>query len=183
MLYKKLKRVVNKLRGETDIEALVARGLTIGKNYKILHGCIIDYSHCWHITIGDDVTLAPRVHILAHDASTKNYINYTKIANVKIGNNVFIGAGSIILPGVTIGNDVIIGAGSIVSKDIPDNSLAVGNPAKVISSTSDYMEKQKEKMNDENCFDESYTLRGNVTDSKKQQMKDITEKHKQSFVI
>ena len=183
MLNKRLKKIIDKLRGEPDIEALIARGLTIGKNHNIMHGCNIDYSHCWHITIGNDVTLAPKVHILAHDASTKKYINYTKVANVKIGNNVFIGAGSIILPGVTIGNDVIIGAGSIVSKDIPDNSLAVGNPAKVVAATTDYMDKQKAKMNNENCFDESYTLRANISDSKKQQMKDSTEKHKQSFVI
>jgi maltose O-acetyltransferase len=58
------------------------------------------------------------------------YLNYTKIGLVKIGDNVFIGAGSIILPNVKIGNNVIIGAGSIVTKDVPDNSLVAGNPAK-----------------------------------------------------
>jgi len=51
---------------------------------------------------------------------------------VKIGNNVLIGNGTIILKGVNIGNDVVIGAGSVVTKDIPSNSLAVGNPAKVV---------------------------------------------------
>ena len=52
---------------------------------------------------------------------------------VNIGNNVWIGAGAIILPGVSIGDNSVIGAGSVVTKDIPNNSIAVGNPAKVKS--------------------------------------------------
>ena len=55
--------------------------------------------------------MAPHVQILAHDASTKRYLGYTKIGRVLIGNNVFVGAGTIILPSVAIGNNVIIGAG------------------------------------------------------------------------
>ena len=51
---------------------------------------------------------------------------------ITIGNNVWIGAGAIILPGVTIGNNVVIGAGSVVTKNIPAYSLAVGNPCRVI---------------------------------------------------
>lgn len=62
---------------------------------------------------------------------------------VKIGSNVFVGAGSIILPGVTIGDRVVIGAGSVVTKDIPDNSVAVGNPAKVICSHDRYMQNKR----------------------------------------
>ena len=80
-------------------------------------------SHCWLISIGDNVTLAPYSQILAHDASTYNFIKYTKISDVTIGNNVFIGAGAIILPNVKIGDNVIIGAGSVVTKDIPNNSV------------------------------------------------------------
>ena len=53
---------------------------------------------------------------------------------VKIGNNVHIGENVIILPGVNIGNNVIVGAGSVVTKSIPDNTLACGNPAKVIKN-------------------------------------------------
>ena len=65
---------------------------------------------------------------------------------VRIGNDVFVGAGTIILPGVDIGNRVIIGAGSVVTKSIPDNSIAVGNPAKVIGSYDEYLNKQKSLM-------------------------------------
>jgi len=52
----------------------LASGMKIGKNFKRMQGCAFDISHCWHIEIGDDVTLAPRVQILAHDASTKTYL-------------------------------------------------------------------------------------------------------------
>lgn len=136
-----LKELIYRLRGECTTEKLIKMGMTVGKNFKRLNNVLIDYSHAWLITIGDNVTLAPRVHILAHDASTKNLIGYTKIGTVSIGNNVFIGAGSVILPGVRIGNDVIIGANSTVTHDIPDKSVAVGSPAKIICSLDDYIAK------------------------------------------
>lgn len=123
---------VMRLRSEISTEDLIALGLTVGKNFSRQEKTLIDQSHCWLITIGDDVTLAPRVHILAHDASTKKALGYTRIGVVNIGNNVFIGASSTILPGISIGNNVVIGANSVVSRDIPDDSVAIGNPAKVI---------------------------------------------------
>lgn len=120
--------------------------------------CIIDPGHCWLITIGDRVTLAPRVHILAHDASTKRMLGYTLIGKVTIGNDVFIGAGSIILPNVTIGNKVIIGAGSVVTHSIPDNSIAVGNQAKIISTYDEYQRKRENQLANTAVFDESFTI-------------------------
>ncbi len=74
------------------------------------------------------------------------FLDYTKIAKVKIGNYVFIGENTVILPGVTIGDRVIIGSGSIVTKDIPDNSVAVGNPARVISDLDAYLNKCEGEM-------------------------------------
>lgn len=64
-------------------------GVKIGGNCKFQFEVVIDYSHYWLIEIGNDVTLAPRVHILAHDASTYNHFGYTKIGKVKIEDNVF----------------------------------------------------------------------------------------------
>ena len=148
-----VRKILEYLRGEPQhLGKLLKRGLQIGKDFKRMGGVIIDPSHCYHITIGDNVTLAPRVHILAHDTSTYVFFGKTRAANVTIGNDVFVGASSIILPGVHIGNRVIIGAGSIVTKDIPDNSVAVGNPAKVICSVDDYLAKEKAKMCPENTF-------------------------------
>ena len=159
-----------KLRGEQTTESLIRNGLIVGTNFHRLHGCIIDPGHCWLINIGDNVTLAPRVHILAHDASMCNTLGYAKIGCVTIGNNVFIGAGSIILPNVNIGNNVVIGAGSIVSKDIPDNSVYAGNPAKLIRSMEEYINKNKEMMKIRPCYGEEYTIRGQINNIKKEKM-------------
>ena len=154
-----LKKILNQIRGEQNLEKLIKRGLTVGRDFNRMGGVIIDPSHCWHISIGNNVTLAPRVHILAHDASTKLFLGYTRVSNVTIGDNVFIGAGTIVLPGVSIGNNVVIGAGSLVSRNIPDNCVAVGNPARVVKSLNEYLTKEKGRMKDDNVFGEAFTLR------------------------
>ena len=170
-IIKRIKNLISiKLGKETSTEKLIEMGLTVGKNFNRLNNCIIDDSHCWLISIGDNVTLAPRVHILAHDASTKMFLNYAKIGLVEIGDNVFIGANSLILPNVKVGNNVIIGAGSIVTKDIPNNSLVAGNPAKIIGSTSDYLDKNKKLIVTRPIFDEKWTIRCNITTLQKEQM-------------
>jgi maltose O-acetyltransferase len=145
-------------------------GVEIGDNCKFQFEVNIDYSHYWLISIGNNVTLAPRVHILAHDASTKSHLGYTKIARVKIEDNVFVGAGTIILPGVTIGRNSIIGAGSVVSKSIPENMVVAGNPAKSIKSLDIFLEEQRSNMVSEICFDESFTIRKNINNRMKKEM-------------
>ncbi len=157
-----LKEFVYRLRGEYTTEKLISMGMTVGKNFKRLNGVILDPAHCWLIQIGDNVTMAPRVHILCHDASTKQFLNYTKIGRVTIGDNVFIGAESIVLPGVTIGSNVIIGANSTVTHDIPANSVAAGSPARIVSSLDDYLEKERSRTKTAPCYGEEYTLRQNV---------------------
>ena len=161
-----------KIRGTFNINQLVKDGLKIGNNVNIMGECIIDPGHCWLIEIGDNVTLAPRVHVLAHDASTKKFLGYTRIAKVKIGNNVFVGAGSIILPSVTIGDNVIIGAGSVVTKNCNTNGIYVGNPAKKIADFDEYIEKHKNNIcsGEYPVFDESYKI-GDITDIMKDEMK------------
>lgn len=93
MEMKKLIRIfLEYLRGEPQhLDKLLKRGLKIGKHFKRMGGVIIDSSHCYHITIGDDVIHAPRVHILAHDSSFGLFTGCTRAANVSIGNQVFVG--------------------------------------------------------------------------------------------
>lgn len=170
-----------RLKSEVSTDDLISLGLSVGKNFSRQEKTLIDQSHCWLITIGDDVTLAPRVHILAHDASTKKALGYTKIGIVNIGNNVFVGASSTILPGVNIGNNVIIGAGSVVTKDIPDNSVVVGCPARVVCSYVEYINRQKTLMNKVRCFDSSYTLR-NPNFSEEMKIEMINELHKSNGI-
>jgi len=152
------------------IEQAQQDGLRLGKNCDIMGECILDPGHCWLISIGDNVTLAPRVHILAHDASTFKELGYTKIGRVTIGNNVFIGANSTILPGVSIGDQVIVGANSLVSKSVESNKVVSGNPAKEICTYDEYMAKQKVLLKSRPCYDGSYTLGGGIDEKKKQQM-------------
>lgn len=171
-----VKEFVYRLRGEYTTEKLVKMGMKVGKNFGRLNGVILDPSHCWLIEIGNNVTMAPRVHILCHDASTKKFLGYTKIGRVTIGDNVFIGAESVVLPGVHIGNNVVIGANSTVTHDIPDNSVAVGSPARIISSLDQYIEKEQKQMNDAPCYGKEFTLGGNVSMELRTRQKDELEK-------
>lgn len=179
---KMIKKLIGRGQKTDELTELKRKGLSVGKNFNMLHGVIIDYSHTWHIKIGDDVTLAPRVHILAHDASTKMHFGYTRIGKVKIGNRVFVGASSIILPGVSIGDNVIIGAGSIVSQDIPSGHVAAGNPIRIICTTDEYLVRKKKEMENSPCFDESYTVSNNITEEMKVEMNEKM-KNKIGYVV
>ena len=160
-----------RLRGELSTERLVEQGMKVGQNFERLNNVLIDDSHAWLIEIGDNVTLAPRVHILAHDASTKKFLGYTKIGRVTIGNNVFVGAETVVLPGVTIGNNVVIGANSTVTHDIPDNTVAVGSPARVLCSLEAYLDKEKKRMDQNPVYGKDFTLRCSITMEKRMKQK------------
>ncbi len=166
-----IKEFVYRLRGEYTTERLISMGMKVGKNFKRLNGVILDPGHCWLIEIGDNVTMAPRVHILCHDASTKAFLNYTKIGRVTIGNNVFIGAESVVLPGIIVGDNVIIGANSTVTHDIPAGSVAAGSPAKVICTLEEYLAKERKRMETAPRYGEEYTLRKDVSTKKRMEQK------------
>lgn len=171
-----LKEIWYRCRNEYTTERLIELGLKVGGNFRRNEGVIIDHSHCWLIEIGNNVTLAPRVHILAHDASTWYELGYTKIGRVKIGNNVFIGAGSIVLMNTEIGDNVIIGAGSVIIKNVPSNTVVAGNPAKLICSYEEYIKKNSQNMKLAPCYGEDYTLRKNIYEFQKQKMYKDLEK-------
>ena len=107
-----------------------------------------------YIYIGNNVRVASGVIFVTHDV-VHNMLNNLpknigggyqfkeKIGTIKIGNNVFVGANSIIMYDVVIGNNVIIGAGSIVTKNLPDNSVCVGVPCRKVSDFNSILEKRK----------------------------------------
>ncbi|MEM7794542.1 MAG: sugar O-acetyltransferase [Cyanobacteria bacterium P01_C01_bin.118] len=104
-----------------------------GKNLYINVNCTI--LDCNWVTIGDNVLIAPNVQIYTAHHPTDPAIRLTGVemaSPITIGDNVWIGGGAIICPGVTIGDNSSIGAGSVVTKSIPANSIAVGNPCRVI---------------------------------------------------
>lgn len=111
----------------------VGRNIVLGKDVFINYGCT--FLDDTKIFIGDHVMIAPGVQIITVTHS-KDHMKRRDLASihlpVKIGNDVWIGAGSIILPGVTIGDRSVIGAGSIVTKNVPPDAIFAGNPAKSI---------------------------------------------------
>lgn len=116
----------------------------LGSNVSVNMNCT--FVDCNKIIIGDNVLIASNVQLytathpvelserLTPDWSpeTGQYFCRTYALPIKIGNGCWLGGGVIVLPGVTIGSGSVIGAGSVVTKDIPENSLAVGNPCRVI---------------------------------------------------
>lgn len=107
--------------------------IEVGDNFFANFNCVL--LDCNYIRIGNNVFLAPGVQIYAahHPLIAADRIKGPELATaVIIGNNVWIGGGAIICPGVTIGDNTTIGAGSVVVKDIPANVLAAGNPCRVI---------------------------------------------------
>jgi maltose O-acetyltransferase len=110
----------------------------VGDRFYMNYGCVI--LDCNTVQIGNDVLCAPYVQIYAAYHPTDPTVRLTGrelAAPIVIGNNVWIGGGVIICPGVTIGDNTTIGAGSVVVKDIPANVIAVGNPCRVARSVNE----------------------------------------------
>lgn len=135
----------------------------------------IDFgSEPYLITIGKHVTVSSNVQFINHDGGTfvfrdkKGYKDIIKFGKIKIGNNCFIGARSIIMPGINIEDNVVIAAGSVVTKSIPKNSVVGGNPAKYICSVQEYIDKCKKN-------NVAYDV-NNFATNKKQEVLKVTEK-------
>lgn len=166
-----IKKLVMLLNREVPTDVLIKRGMKVGKDFNRQQGCFLDPTHCYLIEIGDDVTLSIRVTLMAHDASTKKLTGYSKIGRIKIGNHVFIGANSTILPGVSIGDYAVIGAGSVVTCDVPEGAVVAGVPARQIDTTEALTERAVAEMNTcQNVFDSSYRMGNCLTEDKKREI-------------
>ena len=149
-----LRLYINKIIGNTEKNALVIKKSRLFKQYG---------GGYWHsawipanpdiISIGENVIVAADVRFYEHNMVSwifnrnphyKGPFVKRYYGGITIGNNVMIGARSIIMYNVNIGHDVVIAAGSIVTKDIPDYSIVAGNPARVIGSTKDLLKKRLE---------------------------------------
>lgn len=133
-------------------------GLVLGSNVGIGHDVFLDPSHCYLISIGDNCTICPSVRLIAHDASTKKILGYTKIGKIDIKNNCFIGDSSLILLNTTVGPNSVVGAGSVVTKDVPPNVIVAGNPARIISPIKDYIDKMGEKAKTNTILSDQYHI-------------------------
>ena len=112
-----------------------------------LYGRISWSTEPWIITLGKNVHITEGVRFITHDGGTLLFrekvpdLEITK--PITVGDNVYFGNNVIILPGVTIGNNVVVGAGAVVSKNIPDNVVVAGVPARVIKTSDEYLSKLK----------------------------------------
>lgn len=165
-----IKKLIMLLNREVPTETLIKRGMKVGRDFNRQQGCFIDPTHCYLITIGDDVTMSIRVTVMAHDASTKKTTDYTKIGQVHIGSHVFIGANATILPGVKIGDYAVIGAGSVVAHDVPARTVAAGVPAKKICSVDEHAERYRLKMNETNTFGDEYRMGSGLNEARKMEI-------------
>lgn len=135
---------------KSKIKYLRSLGCKIGSSTRFVGNCRGIGSEPYLIEIGEDCLISDHVMFHTHDGGVKvlNTLGYfseknDKMGRIKVGNNCFIGSRTSILAGAEIGNNCIIGANSVVSKNIPDNSVAAGVPAKVICSIDEYYKKNK----------------------------------------
>ena len=142
-----LKKLFGKTKGEFCVIAPFwcdyGYNIEIGENFFANHNTII--LDGGKVTFGDNVFIAPNCgfYTAGHPIDFERRNQGLEYAYpITVGNNVWIGAGVHVMPGVTIGNDVVIGAGSVVVKDIPDCSVAVGNPCTVIRAITEEDKKK-----------------------------------------
>ncbi|GAB1777008.1 acyltransferase [Priestia megaterium] len=127
---------------KTELAYYRSIGIKIGDNVRFFSPLLT--SEPYLLEFGNNITISTNVTFITHDNSvTKIHSGATDVfGKINIGDNNFIGHGSIILPGVTLGDNVIVGAGSVVTKSFQNGNVVVaGNPAKIICSTEEYAKK------------------------------------------
>ena len=133
LLNRLLGQMPPKIEIEPPFRCDYGTNIVLGTNFYANFGVVM--LDCAPIRIGDNALLAPNVQLYAahHPLDVQTRLTGAELASpITIGDNVWIGGGAIVLPGVSIGDNVTIGAGSVVTRDVPSNVVAVGNPCRVI---------------------------------------------------
>jgi len=156
--------------GDLPTSFYIKKGMRIGTNFCRQSDTKFDITNCFLISFGNDVTIANRVLFLAHDDTPLEDTGYRKIGKITVGNNVFIGAGAIVLLNVHIGDNSIVAAGSVVSKDVPEGTIVAGVPAKPIGRTVDFLSKWKKQIDEYGVYNLDYSVYGKLTKDKIKQL-------------
>jgi maltose O-acetyltransferase len=170
----KLINWARKEKRDRYIKGLINKGLKLGNNVELNDGFFLDPSHCFLITIEDGVTFGPSVKIFAHDASCFKILGKTKIGLVNLKRNSFIGANSVVLPGVTIGENSIVATNSTVTCDIPADEVWGGSPAKFILSLTDFKNKLL-SLNAPEFHESKYGINRISSDGKREMIEALTK--------
>jgi maltose O-acetyltransferase len=165
------RRVVRRLRGWPNLEDFERDGMQIGRNVFVGGGTILDPDFAFLISIGDDSIISLGVIVLAHDASTRRHIGYSRVAPVTIGRRVFIGARSVVLPGVTIGDDAIVGAGSVVRRDVDPGTVVAGNPARMVATTEQYLARHRDALDQRPRWTREFRASTGITAEEREEMR------------
>lgn len=141
--FRKLKRLLWMKRDPIGFARSI--GVQIGQGCRVLGLTDKTFgSEPYLVTLGDHVTVTSGVSFITHDGGVwvfrEEFPDLDILAPVAVGNNVFIGINSIIMPGVTIGDNCVVAAGSVVTRDVPEGMVVGGVPAKVIKPVAQYRE-------------------------------------------
>ncbi len=172
----KIKARIETTRKKHRWESLRKMGMHIGKGVNLPMSTWIDNSHCFLISIGDNCGFGDECFILAHDAMPNEYLDASVLGKVTIHESCHFGVRTVILPGVTIGPRSIVGSNSVVVNDIPPNSVAAGNPAKVLCTLNEYLEKHRRQMNTSPTFQFKEYDQNYITPERMREMMDKLEK-------
>jgi maltose O-acetyltransferase len=177
-LYNQARKIKNDFEVKRKIkrwENLRGMGMVIGKGVNLPASTWIDVSHCFLISIGDNCGFGDLCIILAHDAMPNEYIDSTRIGKVIIHESCHFGVNTVILPGVEIGPHSIVGANSVVATNIPPRTVAAGNPAKVVCTLDEYLERHKKAMTTKPVFQyKQYDIKYITAEGKREMLEKLT---------
>jgi UDP-3-O-[3-hydroxymyristoyl] glucosamine N-acyltransferase len=174
--------LVARMRGEQTIHRMRRQGLAAPDPFYIAAQVSIDPGFAWAVEIGADATLSANVQVIAHDSAMFRATGYTLVRPVKIGARSYIGAGATILPGAVIGDGAVVGAGAVVTGEIPADTIAVGNPARVIGTADEFVDRHRRAMSEIPRFEKGPAEPGGLSASEVDAMKQALADHGRLYV-
>ena len=154
----RLQRLIAVLRGQKTLDDYRDAGADIAADV-LANGLLININDCFLVTIEQSVVFGPDVRILAHDASLRPELGYTRMAPVVVGKGSFVGAGTLILCGASIGAGSIIAAGSVVVGSLEGGQVYGGIPAKRIASKEEVLDRWRRDMSSSPSYPRGWKAR------------------------